>query len=414
MFFVIIVIDYRIKGVDKMNFDLSWFTTIPGLFITGGVILLIIALVILIVTGRKTKKEKEALANDSQLNPNNIQAGGVAVNPAMSGVPGMSSPGMPMTPAVDANVVAPVNPMPAIGDSANVNPMPMEMPISTPEVSVPTVDPMMGNSVMQDVNVNPVASSEPTNIGSVVTEPAADPFSSAPAATEDVAVVNPIPTVDPMMGNSTMQDVNVNPMVTSEPANVGNVVTEPVVADPFSAAPVAMEDAAPVNPVPTVNQVMESSVMQDVNTSPMVAPITTEPVSVAPIATEPISTVQTMPEALEQSAVPIEPVIYGGANPTVSDINLNQEGTHQIYGGADPLQNTQPIPAIAPVTPVAPVSVEPQVTEPVMVAAETPQIVPVEAVAPVVTTAPEVAPVMANTVPVEQVQAQQVPTTPIQ
>lgn len=397
-----------------MNFDLSWFTTIPGLFITGGVILLIIALVILIVTGRKTKKEKEALANDSQLNPNNIQAGGVAVNPAMSGVPGMSSPGMPMTPAVDANVVAPVNPMPAIGDSANVNPMPMEMPISTPEVSVPTVDPMMGNSVMQDVNVNPVASSEPTNIGSVVTEPAADPFSSAPAATEDVAVVNPIPTVDPMMGNSTMQDVNVNPMVTSEPANVGNVVTEPVVADPFSAAPVAMEDAAPVNPVPTVNQVMESSVMQDVNTSPMVAPITTEPVSVAPIATEPISTVQTMPEALEQSAVPIEPVIYGGANPTVSDINLNQEGTHQIYGGADPLQNTQPIPAIAPVTPVAPVSVEPQVTEPVMVAAETPQIVPVEAVAPVVTTAPEVAPVMANTVPVEQVQAQQVPTTPIQ
>ena len=38
------------------NFDLSWFTTIPGMFITGGVVLLIIALVILLITGKKTKK----------------------------------------------------------------------------------------------------------------------------------------------------------------------------------------------------------------------------------------------------------------------------------------------------------------------------------------------------------------------
>ena len=43
-----------------MNFDLSWFTTIPGLFITAGVILLIIALIILIITGKKSKKEKKA------------------------------------------------------------------------------------------------------------------------------------------------------------------------------------------------------------------------------------------------------------------------------------------------------------------------------------------------------------------
>ena len=41
-----------------MNFDMSWFTTVPGLMITGGVILLIVALVILIVTGKKSKKEK--------------------------------------------------------------------------------------------------------------------------------------------------------------------------------------------------------------------------------------------------------------------------------------------------------------------------------------------------------------------
>ena len=60
MFFVIIVIDYRIKGVDRMNFDLKWFTTLPGLFITGGVLFLILALVLLIITGKKSKKEKMA------------------------------------------------------------------------------------------------------------------------------------------------------------------------------------------------------------------------------------------------------------------------------------------------------------------------------------------------------------------
>ena len=51
-----------IKGDVKMilaGFDLSWFTTIPGLLITGGIVLLIIALIIFIVTGRKNKKEEK-------------------------------------------------------------------------------------------------------------------------------------------------------------------------------------------------------------------------------------------------------------------------------------------------------------------------------------------------------------------
>ena len=41
------------------NFDLSFFTSIPGLLITGGVLLLLIALIIFIATGsKKGKKEK--------------------------------------------------------------------------------------------------------------------------------------------------------------------------------------------------------------------------------------------------------------------------------------------------------------------------------------------------------------------
>ena len=33
-----------------MSFDLEWFTTLPGLLITGGVIVLLIALIIFIIS----------------------------------------------------------------------------------------------------------------------------------------------------------------------------------------------------------------------------------------------------------------------------------------------------------------------------------------------------------------------------
>ena len=45
------------------TFSLDWFMTIPGMLITGGVLFLIIALIIFIVTGnKKTKTKKEAVA----------------------------------------------------------------------------------------------------------------------------------------------------------------------------------------------------------------------------------------------------------------------------------------------------------------------------------------------------------------
>lgn len=48
-----------------MNFDLSWFKTVPGLLITCGVVLLIIALIIFIVTSKNNKNaKKEAQDNN--------------------------------------------------------------------------------------------------------------------------------------------------------------------------------------------------------------------------------------------------------------------------------------------------------------------------------------------------------------
>lgn len=49
------------------------------------------------------------------------------------------------------------------------------------------------------------------------------------------------------------------------------------------------------------------------------------------------------PEPVVQQPAQAEPVIYGGANPIVPEINI-PETQHQIYGGANPLENTQSIP----------------------------------------------------------------------
>ena len=132
-----------------MNFDLTWFTTVPGMFITGGVVLLIIALIILIVTGKKAKKEKKA--QEAQANQPAVDT------PMMNNVnPGMQ-PQPTAMPGADASVVQPnvavqpveVNPMPV-----GVNPMPVEvnpMPVveQAPVTPMPEVNPM-------PVGVNPV------------------------------------------------------------------------------------------------------------------------------------------------------------------------------------------------------------------------------------------------------------------
>ena len=221
----------------KMNFDLSWFTTIPGMFITGGVILLIIALIILIVTGRKSKKEKKAAqTKDAALQ--------------------------------DANV-----------------------------------------GVQTAVNAAP-----------------------SPA--------------DSMAG-----------------------IAQPVAIDSMAGMP----QATPVEVAP-------------------VAPVSQE---VVPAMTE--STIPVM-DNVSNAPASVEPVIYGGASPVVSDINVNQEEKHQIYGGADPLQNTQTIPTVA----AAPAA--PQVTEPVMVNTQTPEVLANDAVAVAPAEVAPVAPVetIPTVTPVQQ------------
>ena len=78
--------------------------------------------------------------------------------------------------------------------------------------------------------------------------------------------------------------------------------------------------------------------MMETPVAPTVEPAV--PIMETPVAPV-VETIVPTP-AVEQQATP-QPVIYGGANPIVPEINI-QETPHQIYGGANPLENTQSIP----------------------------------------------------------------------
>ena len=98
-----------------MSFDLSWFTSAGGLLITGGVILLTIALVILIVTGKKPKKDKNAGAVPAEnpvqvanapavMDPNMVQQNNV--QPAVSGMDSLAmNGGMVNNPPVSSMLI---------------------------------------------------------------------------------------------------------------------------------------------------------------------------------------------------------------------------------------------------------------------------------------------------------------------
>ena len=163
---------------------------------------------------------------------------------------------------------------------------------------------------------------------------------------------------------------------------------QPVAPQPFVSAPNEVQQAIPEQVVsqpmpeqsytanPDTNQIPEvtpqTPTFQDNNVQNNVIPETQQPIN-------------DFNQNVQSNLQP-EPVIYGGANPNVTDLNLNSE-PHQIYGGADPMANTQTIPTIPVATnpePVVP-------SEPVIqsVASINPQ--PVQA-APV-TAVPQVNPI---------------------
>lgn len=247
-----------------MKFDFSWFTTIPGILITCGVVLLIIALVIFIVTSRKNKKVDSTVSSGET--------------------------------------------------STNVEAVP-----STVEQSVTPIE----------IDNTPLQSIDNTSSAAIPTELPAEP----------IAVPEPVVASTPVVENAVPQPIPVQPE---------SVIKEETIAS----SPVTPMSIPEPQPTPVIDVTPE--VLPTVQPEPVVNP--TPVVEPIPVVNEPqITPVQ------EVTPVSTKPSIYGGVSEIIPNINIEKNTeSHQIYGGADPLENTQTL----KVTPSEPtVQVQPVVTE---------------------------------------------------
>ena len=274
------------------NFDLSFFTSIPGMLITGGVLLLLIALIIFIVTGNKDKKKKKDEVK------NEVSDTSIA------------------TPSVDVAVTTEE----VVSNLNQVNPT-----VETPTVTTPPVNTTI-------INGNPTVNNSTSSTDEGLT----------PSTAEPIAVVS--------SENSVTSDNNI-----SSDVQTGN--SEVVSVDENK----SFETPTPVI-TPTVNQMSTEEVKPVVsstptpNVIPTVEPVVSgEQVSVNKEVETPVVTVAEPPKEVEPvQQVEEHKAIYGGVSSVIPNINVDNNPHRPIYGGADPLENTQSIPTVNSTTVNAP------------------------------------------------------------
>ena len=134
------------------NFDLSFFTSIPGLLITGGVLLLLIALIIFVATGsKKGKKDKKEAESTDNTNTTVATTPTVDMNVATEPV---------------ASAVTPTNEAPTVENAPQIV-------VTTPEVqSEPVSVVENGTPVVNKQNIqNSNETIEPNTIPNEVVSP---------------------------------------------------------------------------------------------------------------------------------------------------------------------------------------------------------------------------------------------------
>lgn len=165
--------------------------TIPGMLITGGVIFLIIALVIFIVTGnKKPKTNKEVVvAQDSSK-----QEAAVAATPAVGQAVSTSEPVATPQPVVTSERVVPATPISSMAEKVapqETEPAVFTTPIPQDVTSAqePTINNQVSNAVEQ--NVQTVSHIEPAT--SQITQPIMPTQSEAAPA---ISTMKPTPVVN--------------------------------------------------------------------------------------------------------------------------------------------------------------------------------------------------------------------------
>lgn len=282
-----------------MNFDLSWFKTVPGLLITCGVVLLIIALIIFIVTSKNNKNAKKEAQNNNPKGEDTTPKDNV----------------QPVSDGVSSETVAAVNTDAGAKTS-----------VETPVQNATPVTENVGIEALQ--NMQPTQSVNPTPIE-------VEAVSSAPVVEDTPALSSPV--------------VN-NPSVDAYQAMANNaaILNDNYVQEPV--APVSQR-VEPIEVAPEVTPVVQPEVSAPINPEVISPSVDAIPTPVAP----------TVPSVSNE-----QHAIYGGVSQILpNDMSINTgSSNHQIYGGANPLENTQSLPIMGntqPEMPTAPVSVAPEV-----------------------------------------------------
>ncbi len=276
-----------------IKFNINWFTTLPGMLISGGVLLLLIALILFVKSGKGGKAAKEnVVSTDVAPNFNSADMNaGLVIDQNVNNNIGSNQVEMP---AAEPIAVEPVQPEVT---PVEVTPVTPEMPIAEP-IAVEPVQPEV----------------TPVEVAPVTPEmPIAEPIAVEPVQPEVTPVAPEMPAAEPIAVEP------VQPEAT--PVEVAPVTPEMPAAEPIAVEPVQPEvtpvEVAPVTPeMPVVEPaVYPESVTADVD----------------------LEKTQTIPVVNDTNNA------YGGVSPKVE---LNDTERHEIYGGANPLDKTQTIPTI--------------------------------------------------------------------
>ncbi len=320
------------------NFDLSWFTTVPGIAITVGVVLLLLSLIFLLFSRVEKKKYKDKMEKTQALKMEAEKAleeekATKVKTPVMEEV------------KVENNVAAP-----SVVETNQTSPVvePKMEPVVEAKVE-PVLEPQM-------VSATPAISMEPVS-------PVAEPSMVSPVISQPEMVMPAPVETSPFFPTSSMEMPTMEPVVeipSKKPDFVSPVEPKPEVV---TARPIGMiNQVSPVESTPVIQPQIVSSEPQIIASEPEFVSQQPQPEMVSEPVVEPTMVEETSSTSpymnsfyqelsrlsTEVTTVPTNkdtPVIYGGASPVVNDIKLEPE-THQIYGGADPLQNTQPIPKV--------------------------------------------------------------------
>ena len=124
------------------KFDLSWFTTIPGVLIICGVVLLLIAIILFILGNKKAKKEGTEVQNDSFEAMDTTNETVSIEEPTVAVEPVVEQPSIAEVPVTEPTVEQPVEPV-------------VEQPSVTVE---PVIEPVVSETIKIE---EPIVISEP-------------------------------------------------------------------------------------------------------------------------------------------------------------------------------------------------------------------------------------------------------------